>query len=407
MGMYYGWRITAASFALLFIVVGMVYYGFPVFYAPLIAEFGWTRAQATAGFLYGMLLIGPISSISSGYLIDRYGPRRILLAGLIVGGGAFSGFASMQSLAAYYLFFFMETIGYTSSGPAPNQVLISHWFRRMRGRALGLAYMGTGVGGAIAPVFAEYMIRHYGWRAAMAAVAAAFFFVAIPVAIWVIRDRPAELGVYPDGDPSPDSFASEVETPKSLGLREAAGTPAFWLILTGGIMYTGTVGGVIQHLQLFLRDQRYASQDAARVASLLLLSSIAGRFIMGYLSDLTHKKNMMIVTCLLVGLPITLLYYPNLPGALTAFAILFGFGLGSGHMLLPLITAHCFGLASLGRLMGVILTVTAASQAFTPVLVGRFYDLQKSYHWGFAIMAAMALLGATAVSFIPRRPQAG
>jgi len=404
--MYYGWRITAASFTLLFIVVGMVYYGFPVFYAPLIAEFGWTRAQATAGFLYGMLLIGPIAGISTGYLIDRYGARKIMLAGLLAGVAAFSGFAAMQSLAAYYLFFFVQTISYASGGPAPNQVLISRWFRRMRGRALGLAYMGIGVGGTVAPVFAEYVIRHHGWRAAMAALAGGFLLIAIPVAMWVIRDRPSDLGLCPDGDPPPASYTPEAEAPKALGLREAAGTPAFWLILAGGVMNSGAIGGVIQHLQLFLRDQRYDPGAAARVASLLLLASIAGRFVMGFLSDLFHKKSMLISTCLLVGLPIALLYRPDLPGALTGFAILFGFGLGSGHMMLPLITAHYFGLASLGRLMGVILTITAASQAFTPVLVGRLYDLQKSYHWGFAIMAAMALLGATAVSSIPRRPQA-
>jgi MFS family permease len=404
--MYYGWRITAASFFILLVVVGMVYYGFPVFYAPLIEEFGWTRAQVTAGFFYGIVIIGPVFGISAGFLIDRYGARRVLLAGLVSGGVAFSGFATMHSLAAYYLFFFMQTIGYLSSGPMPNQVLISHWFRRMRGRAMGLAHVGIGIGGAIAPVLAQHVIHYYGWRSAMAALAGLIFLLLIPIVILVVRNRPWELGLHPDGDSLPQSFIPAAVTPESAaGLRRAAVTPAFWLILTGVAMSFGAVGGVIQHLQLYLRDQKFTAEDAAQVASLLLLSSIAGRFLMGYLADMYHKKHVMTAAYLMVALPIPILYCIAVPGAVVAFALVFGFGMGAGHMLLPLITAHCFGLASLGRLIGIILTVNAISQAFTPVLIGRLYDLQKSYTWGIAVMTAMAMLGAAAISLIPKRPQ--
>jgi MFS family permease len=136
---------------------------FPVFYAPLIDEFGWTRAQVTAGFFYGILIIGPIFGISAGFLIDRYGTKRILLAGLIAAGIGFLGFSSMHSLGIYYIFYFMETVGYVSGGPVPNQVLISHWFNRMRGRAMGLAYVGIG-GRAVAPVRAVSVATPAGDR---------------------------------------------------------------------------------------------------------------------------------------------------------------------------------------------------------------------------------------------------
>jgi MFS family permease len=93
------------------------------------------------------------------------------------------------------------------------------------------------------------------------------------------------------------------------------------------------------------------------------------------------------------------------PSAVIAFAFIFGFGMGADSMLIPLMTAHCFGVASLGRLMGLILTTDAVSQAFTPVLVGRMYDVQKLYHLGFGVLVAMALLGAAAGALIPKRPQ--
>ncbi len=404
--MFYGWRITAASFAILFVVVGIVYYSFPVFYPPLIDEFGWTRAQVTAGFFYSILIIGPVFGVSAGFLIDRYGTRKILMAGLLSAGLGFYGFAAMHSLAVYYIFYFMQTVGYVSGGPVPNQVLIAHWFNRMRGRAMGMAYVGIGVGGAVAPVLTQYIIRNAGWRSAMTAFGSVIFLILIPVVLWVVRNRPAELGLHPDGDTQRAAVAGTGTTPGSaVTLRYAARTPSFWLILIGSAMSIGAVGGVIQHLQLYLRDRQFTPESAARVASLLLISSIAGRIVMGYLADRFHKKYVMIAACLLVGLSIPVLYYVHVPNAVLLFALVFGFGMGADYMLIPLITAHCYGLASLGRLMGVILTTDAISQAFTPVLVGRIYDLQRSYNQGFAVLTVMALLGAAAISQISKRPQ--
>lgn len=402
--MYYGWRIMAASFAILFVIVGIVYYSFPVFYPSLIEEFGWTRAQVTAGFFYGILIVGPIFGISAGFLIDRYGTRRILLAGLACACAGFFGFSVMHSLAVYYLFYFMQTIGYVSGGPIPNQVLISHWFNRMRGRAMGLAYVGIGVGGAVAPVLTQYIIRREGWRTAMLVFGGAILLVLIPLVLVVIRNRPSELGLHPDGDAAPPA-AAQRPAASPVSLREALRSPSFWLILIGSAMSIGAVGGVIQHLQLFLRDQQFSPERAAQVASFLLASSIAGRIIMGYLADRFHKKYVMVAAYLMVGLAIPLLYYVRVPSAVITFAFIFGFGMGADYMLIPLMTAHCFGVASLGRLMGLILTTDAVSQAFTPVLVGWIYDLQKSYHVGFTVLICMALIGAAAGALIPKRPQ--
>jgi MFS family permease len=402
---FYGWRIAAASFSILFVVVGIVYYSFPVFYAPLIEEFGWTRAQVTAGFFYSILIIGPVFGISAGFLIDRYGTRRILLAGLTAAGIGFLGFSIMHSLGIYYLFYFMETVGYVSGGPVPNQVLISHWFNRMRGRAMGLAYVGIGVGGAVAPVLAQYLIRHIGWRAAMLIFGGAIFLFLLPLVLFVVRNRPAELGLLPDGATDVAAPSPGAAPPKAIGLGIVMRDPSFWLILIGSAMSIGAVGGVIQHLQLYLRDQEFTPEMAARVASFLLVSSIAGRVIMGYLADRFHKKYVMVAAYLMVGLSIPALYHVHTPGVIYLFAFVFGFGMGADYMLIPLMTAHCFGVASLGKLMGVILTTDAVSQAFSPVLVGRLFDIYGNYHWGFTVLIVMSLFGAAAGSLIPRRPQ--
>jgi MFS family permease len=403
--MYYGWKIVATCFTILFVVVGVSYYSFPVFYAPLIEEFHWSRAAVTAGFAISIIFVGPLFGVSAGLWIDRYGAKRILLLGLLCSGGAFLGFSLMQSLGMFYLFYFLQTVGYVSAGPVPNQVLIARWFARMRGRAMGLAYVGIGIGGATAPVLAQWLIKHAGWRQAMLAISGAVLFVLIPLTMALVKNRPADLGLQPDGDPKPVA-ATDGPEPVAISLAQAARTRAFWLILIASFLSLGAVGGIIQHLVLYLRDQRFDAERAAEVASFLLIASIFGRLTMGYLADRFSKKYVMLVTYLMVAAAIPLLYYPAVRGAVYLFAFIFGFAMGADYMLIPLMTAECFGLASLGRLMGVILATDSLGQAVTPVVVGRIYDLTRSYNWAFALLIVMAGLGAVSVILIPARQSA-
>jgi sugar phosphate permease len=399
---YYGWRIAAASFMILLVIVGIVYYSFPVFYPALIEEFGWSRAQVTAGFFYSILIVGPIFGISAGFLIDRHGTKRILIAGLIAAGAAFLGFFSMHSLPAYYLFYSMQSIGYVSAGPIPNQVLISQWFSRMRGRAMGMAYVGIGIGGAMAPVLAQYLVGQFGWRPAMLLIGGIIFLVLLPLVIMMVKDRPSDLQLCPDGERLPAAAEAQSHS-AAMPLRAALRTRSFWMILLGSSLSIGAVGGIIQHLQLFLRDEAFAPEAAARVASFLLVSSIAGRLVMGDLADRFNKKYVMLAAFLMVGSAIPLLYLAHRSGAVYGFAFLFGFGMGADYMLIPLVTAQSFGVASLGRLMGVILTADAISQAFAPVVVGRLFDLQRNYDWGFALLTVAALAAAVAATQIRTR----
>jgi MFS family permease len=401
--MFYGWRIAGASFSILFVIVGIVYYSFPVFYAPLIEEFGWTRAQVTAGFAISILFIGPIFGISTGFLIDRLGPRRILLTGLLLAGVAFIGYGWMHALWVYYLFYFLQTAGYVVAGPIPNQVLISNWFSRFRGRAMALAYVGIGIGGAIAPVAAEFLISRVGWRWAMRAIAAAILLLLFPLTYKLVRNRPSDLGLLPDGvERPPQEESVPVHLAGFSSLSAVLRTSAFWLIAVGSFLSIGAVGGVIQHLVLFLRDNGFTSETAATVLSVLLVSSIAGRITMGWAADRFPKKYVMLAACLFVAGGVPLLFSPDLSRMAYLFAVVFGFGMGADYMMIPLITAECFGLRSLGRIMGIIITTDSLGQAFAPVVVGHIYDVRGSYGWAFILLTAMAGTGALAIALLKR-----
>lgn len=404
---FYGWRVAGACFLNLFAIVGIMYYSFPVFYSPLIQEFGWSRAQVTAGFAVSIVVIGPLFGIMGGILIDRLGPKKILLFGLFAAGAAFAGYGFMSALWMFYLLYFMQTAGYVTAGPIPNQVLISRWFDRWRGRAMALAYVGAGIGGAIAPVLAQFLISGIGWRGAMHAISAGILLVLVPVSWLVIKNHPRDVGCLPDGSGGRPEAAGAPAAAESLrSIKDIFRTREFWLIALGSFLSIGAVGGLIQHFVLFLRDRGLDAEKSAGVASFLLVASILGRIVMGWLADRIPKRYVMFIAFAAVAGAVPLLYAGDVSRIAYLFAFVFGFGMGADYMMIPLMTAECFGVRSLGKLMGIIITTDSLGQAFTPVIVGRLFDIHGNYNLGFALVAAMAVAGAVTVLFIrPKRAQ--
>jgi MFS family permease len=181
-------------------------------------------------------------------------------------------------------------------------------------------------------------------------------------------------------------------------------TPAFYLLLVGSMCSIAAVGGTNQHLKLFLSlDHGYAQAEAAKVASLVLASSLFGRLFMGWLADRFPKKYVMLLIYLLVAASIPMLFFVSTPGMIYVFAVVFGIGLGGEYMVIPLMAAELFGVRVLGRAMGVILTADGVAEATAPMLVGSMYDGTGSYRLGFTTLIVFAVLGAVAILLLPRR----
>jgi MFS family permease len=164
----------------------------------------------------------------------------------------------------------------------------------------------------------------------------------------------------------------------------------------------GAVGGIMQHIKLYLRDLNFTQSDAAQIMSFVLFASLAGRVLMGFLADLINRKYVMILIYLIVASAIPLLLLPDFPGRIYIFAIIFGIGLGGDYMIIPLIAGDLFGLRALGRTMGIILVADGIAEALFPMLVGRLYDVSKSYTTGFIVLIVLATFGALIVSFLPK-----
>jgi MFS family permease len=391
MRMFYGWWIVAAAFLNLFFAVGIVFYGMPVFYPELVRNLGFSRSQVTEGLLIGFLIVAPFVGYL-GSLIDRHGASSVIRFGLIFVGGPLFLMGSMTHLWQYYLLSIAEVFGYILTGPIPNQVLIARWFRAARGRAMGYAYLGLGVGGAVSPILVHSLISHYGWRRAFEVVGILILVVLFPIAQLVTRSAPSDMGLNPDGAEAPPQ--EEAGPAVVFDLRRVVRSANFWLIIIGSSLVIGAIGTVIQQFVLFLQDQKYTLGQASVISSGLLFAGLAGRVIVGYLADRFQKKNVMATFYLVLALAIPLLFFARFPVAAWSFAIVFGFAMGADYMLIPLVTVECFGLATLGQLLAVIIMANSLGQWIGPWVAGLIFDATHSYNLAWAAVTIGGVLGA-------------
>lgn len=381
--------VVAAAFCSLLAIVGFALYGLPFFYDFFIEEFGWSRTVVTSGNALGKLLVAPLFGFIAGWIIDRYGPRRMMMAGALMAGSALIGLSMMNSLSMFYLFYVLNALGYVFGGPLPCQVLISRWFTKHRGKAMGIAYLGIGTGGALVPLIAAGLERNIGWHLALTSLGALIIIIAFPLAFFIKEPKNAHAETAKKTEPA---------VPMSNILRN----PNFYLLAIGSMCSIGAVGGVNQHLKLYLRDLSFTQAQAAHILSLVLLSSLAGRVLMGMLADIMRRKYVMILIYLIVGCSIPLLLMPDFPGRIYVFAVIFGIGLGGDYMIIPLMAGDLFGVRILGRVMGIVLVADGIAESLMPMLIGRLYDIAGNYTIGFSLLISMALIGALIVSFLPK-----
>lgn len=381
----------AASFFAMFCVVGIALWGLPFYYDLMVRDFGWTRAQATSGNALSRLVIGPLFGFIAGWLIDHFGARRLMLFGVSVAGLALIGLGSISTLPWFYLFYMLNALGYVCGGPLPTQTIVSRWFEKSRGKAMGLAYLGVGFGGASVPWISASLNRHYGWHTGLRALGILVIVLSLPFVV-VMKEPPAKKTNGHDG-----GFNDVRKAFKSLAL---------WLIIVGSMCSIAAVSGTQQNLKLLLSlDRHYAQSTSGEIISLVLAFSVVGRILIGWMADRFSKKYVMLGIYLLVALAIPLLFLGKSLSIIALAAVLFGVALGGDYVIIPLMTAEIFGVAILGRLMGVILSAGGVAEALAPWWIGHLRDNSGSYATSCAVLVGMALVGAGAVLLLPETPK--
>jgi sugar phosphate permease len=379
--------LIATAFLALFSIVGLCLYGLPFYYDFFVTELGWSRARVTSGNALGKLVVGPLFGFAAGWLIDRVGPRPLMISGILLAGIALAGLGGVETLPFFFLFYLLNALAYVLAGPLPNQVLLSRSFSTGRGRALGIAYLGIGIGGFAAPHVSKALIEAFGWRHALQALGALVVLVGLPLVLRLgnVAAAPAPAALSPR--PS---------------LQGVFGSRSFQLLAFGSMASIGAVGGAFQNLKLLLSlDQQRSQEEAKWILSLILLASLVGRVLAGELADRYGPKRVMLLVYALVTAALLILTFGASGHAIYAFVLVFGLGLGGEYLIIPLVARELFGAAVLGRVLGIILTIDGLAEAVVPMAVASLRDATGSYTTSFGLLVVLAALGALAVAFLP------
>ncbi|MGH2361607.1 MAG: MFS transporter [bacterium] len=408
---FYGWFIVGILFFISLIDGGFTYI-FSAFLKPLSQEFAWTRAE-TAGAFSLYLLAAGLSLPFWGWLADHRGVRLVFLLSAFIDGLALVLLSHIRSLAAFYALYFFLGIGLGGIGPVTVGKVISQWFVEKRGRAMGIALVGTGLGGLVLVPLSGFLIAEFNWRVAYQGLAILALGGMLPLVWFFLTDTPEEKGLTPFGqehhtESQHGTRTTETREGGDWTLREALTTPTFWLL--GVTFCVGIMAGaaIHAHLVAFLQDAGFTLEAASTIAGVTLGMMMGGRFAVGWVSEHTRHLHAILSLCLVLqALGAGLLAYSRVVDfwVLAAFAPLFGLGNGGLIVLWPLTVGHDFGTRSFGAIAGMVGTVALSlGGAMGPVVVGAMYDSTGSYFLAFLSCAGVSLVGA-ATAFVTTKPR--
>ncbi|MBN1856809.1 MAG: MFS transporter [Dehalococcoidia bacterium] len=406
---FYGYYLVAVTFVFMTLFNGAGVFVFSLFVRPLEAALGWGRAEVMVGFTIFYATMG-LASPAVGRVVDRYGARVVIAAGALVMGLGFVIVSRMSDLFLFYFGYMIVGIGAAALGPVPCSTVIANWFKRNRGLALGLMAAGVGAGGIVMAPFTGYMLSHYDWRLAYLSLAVVLAVVAIPLALGVVRTRPSDMGLYPDGDESPTG--EEVESNRATDatvnftLRQALRTRAFWFISLAYACYGFGGGGTQQASVPFLEDVGYTTAVAATTLGIYGAGSTIAKIMSGRLCDRLRANHVFAIgaALLLSGILLLLTVRANSPFALLwTYAALLGLGAGVWLPTLSMLASTHFGLRHYGAVLGALNICMSLGLSFGPLFAGFMYDSTGSYVSSFSIFAILLFLAIPAILLVRQK----
>jgi MFS family permease len=392
---FYGWWVVLWSAVGLFWGVPISVYSFSVFFKPLMEEFHAGRAAVSLAYTL-KLIAAALCAAPIGWLTDRYGPRRVIListgifGSLLLANRLFSG-----SIAQFYCFYVLLGFSVGGVGPIPYGSLVSHWFDRLRGLALGLTMLGIGLGAVIMPSLAQALIARFGWKTAYSILGASALLISGPVVGCLVKESPEELDLLGDGRTAKPNTIADVA--HGLTAREAWRSQDFWLMALAFTLVSASVQGCVVHMAPMLSDRNLGQQAAASGSSLIGAAVMIGRIGTGYLLDRTFAARLASILFALAALGIALLLLGSGP-AVFAGALFVGLGLGAEVDLIPYLASRYFGLRDFGKVYSTLFAAFALAGALGPFIMGAGFDRTRSYSEPLSGFLVATVLGAILMS---------
>jgi len=400
-----GWRVVLA--ATVGLACGIATLGastFSIFVGPIRLETGWSQTAAFAA-LIAVTFTAALLSPLMGAIVDRFGAKRVILIGFACEIAIFASFALQgpDIWSFYFRYFLLSAFALGTTHVAFARV-ITLWFDRKRGLALGIALSGVGIGGFIWPLFVQAMIEAYGWRMAYILLAIAIGTIALPTIGWLLTDDPSSLGQKPDGEP--DDARKPLVTPQSTGitLGDALRTRTFWLILLAFFIIGLAVQSALMHLVPLLTSRGVSPMAAAMAQSMMFLAVTSGRLVTGWLMDrfFAPRVAMAFLLAPIAGLAMLSM---NIPDALAVTAaLMIGLAVGAEVDVLAYLNGRYFGMLHFARIYGVFYGIYSLSGGIGPLLTAMIVE-RGGYTVAMLTLCGLLIIGCLILMRFPPFPQ--
>jgi cyanate permease len=396
---FYGWLIVGVSAVGLFLGAPLLVYSFSVFFKPLVLNFHASRAAVSFAFSL-QNSVGALWIPLTGMLIDRLGAKRVIVSTTVL-YGLMLILALWVGTSIWQLYLFFSVLGIALSGgpvPVPYGVVISHWFNRRRGLALGLSMLGIGVGSIVVPILAQHLITIFGWRITYAVFGGAVLLLPVPIVAALLQNDPAQRGLQPDGDEAAPSSLQSPQDKQGMTWHEIWHSPTFWMMICIFSLVGACVHGAVLHMSAIFTDRGVSAERAAMAASLIGAALIVGRLGSGYLLDHFFAPRVAILFYGATTLGLAILWAGRSGTPALAASFLVGLGMGAEVETMGYMISRYFGLLAFGTAFGLAFGAFMLAGAAGVLLMGAGYDRFHSYTVplaGFcgAMFLALFLLG--------------
>jgi len=363
-----------------------LFYATQALSGDVIDELGWTRAQWSSA-LVPMLFVSSIAQAFAGGACVRFGVRPVITCAVLLLGAASVVLANVHSLWQLHVAMLLVALANAGIGDVSVGAVVTRWFDRARGMALGFATVGSNLGAVIFVQALAGLSAQGSWREASLQVGLGGAAIILPFALFVIRDPGPGEGADPD---EPRAATPE----KQSRLRETLQQPAFWIFFLTVFGYALAQLGIVNHLRLHLEDLGYSTREAQGTLSLAIGAGIAAKLGAGVIAlSLTPRVALAANTLLLAG-SFALIPYADDPRVLGLFGLVFGISVAARDVLVPLLVARMFGTRDFAKIFGLVMLAYAPGGALGPIALGALHDTVGSYAVGFALVGAILLLAA-------------
>lgn len=389
---YYGWYIAIVLAITETVSYGAAYYSFSVFITPMESTLGWTRGELSGAFSLMLLIIG-LMGFPMGFWLDKHGSRALMTVGSIGATILMLMWSQVTTLTEFYIIFALQGVCLAAVLYEPAFAVLATWFAQKRGTAMAIVTFTAGFASTIFIPLADFLLINFGWRQAVLILGIVMGVITIPLHLLILRRRPEDLGLYPDGEPSAPVERKAVP----LNLKSVLKSRFFWILTLAFALSSLSISAIRVHFIPLLISLGINSSTAAVASGSIGIMQVVGRVFFAPIERRFSSRTMVIGVFILLALSIAVLLFGTSSLLIIVFIGLFGMGIGTHTLARPLIVADTYGAKFYGRISSAMVIFLMVARTAGPFSAGLVYDAFGSY---MPMMIGLTVLSVISIGLI-------